>query len=610
MKKLFAVSILALCHAQPTPARVLQTPPVARPDAQQPQPRPPARPAATNFGEYGVSVAVEPRLVVVMAALEAAGFDPSPGRQPSLFRARVRADQAGLDPELRERLRRFRELNKLKDANAGPAREAARYVSLAFALGPAPAFDAPARGDDLYEGVADVLDFAPLVREFYRRSGIEERLPSYVAEYRAEGDRARRAASGFVREVLNYLHTRPITSVLERVPVRPAAKGGKKKDAQPEFTTRERERRFVIVPDLLAVPGAINFRVIRDDYYVVAPPGSDLSSPEVRRAYLQYVIDPLMLRFNRDIALKRAEVRALLDERARVAPAAVLPDVFGSVARSLVAAADARMTAVARLEALAAEAGERARQTKDPERAALTRQVQERRAEIEDATAAELAEAYERGAVLAFYFAEQLRDQESAGFDFANFIPDMLTRVDPEREKRRPSEYAEARARAAGRASARREAARSGVVVDEREGARRSQLIRQLDEVSRMLRAGSYAEAEGRLRVLLDEHKGEPRVLFALGQTWSAGAADAANAETRDERLARALANYRLAISAADREADRALLSRAYVAAGRILAFLERNVEAAKMFDDAVALGDVAEGAYRDAAEERKKLRP
>ncbi|HEY9285577.1 MAG TPA: hypothetical protein VIP46_19155, partial [Pyrinomonadaceae bacterium] len=138
--------------------------------------------------------------------------------------------------------------------------------------------------------------------------------------------------------------------------------------------------------------------------------------------------------------------------------------------------------------------------------------------------------------------------------------------------------------------------------------ARRAQLFSRLDEVSRVLRAGNYAEAETRLRTLLDEYKGEPRVLFAMGQTWSAAAADAVNEETRDDRLGRALANYRLAISAADRELDRPLLSRAYVAAGRILAFLERADEAAQMFDAALALGEVPDGAYRDAVDERKKL--
>jgi len=365
-------------------------------------------------------------------------------------------DQAGLDENLRTRLRRFHELHRLKDAAATPASEAARYVSLAFALGPPPAFEAPARGDETYEAVSDVLDFAPLVREFYRAGGLEERLPAYLAEHRAEADRMRRPASEMVRSVLNYLHTRPITAVLERASApRPAAKDDRrKKDERPVITTRERDRRFVVVPDLLGVPGAINFRVIRDDYFVVVPAGLDPSTPEVRRAYLQYVIDPLILRFNRDIALRRADVRALLDERGRQSPARAMPDVFEAVARSLVTAADARMTALARLEQLSVDARAESQKTPEGERAALTQRVQARRAEIDEDTAAELADAYERGAVLAFHFAEQLRDLEAAGFDFADFIPGMVERVDVAREKRRPAEYAGARTRSEARARA------------------------------------------------------------------------------------------------------------------------------------------------------------
>ncbi len=41
------------------------------------------------------------------------------------------------------------------------------------------------------------------------------------------------------------------------------------------------------------------------------------------------------------------------------------------------------------------------------------------------------------------YFADQLKGIESAGFDLANFFPDMIASFDPLREGRRPSEYAE-----------------------------------------------------------------------------------------------------------------------------------------------------------------------
>src|SRR5258705_1862933 len=221
-----------------------------------------------QVSEYGVDFQADPRLIVVMAALDAAGFDPlSPGRESAAFRSQLRKDMADLDPDLRSRLKAFYERNKLP-APATAADQASRYVSLALALGPPQALDAPEKSDDLPAGLLEVLDFAPLVREFYRRSGIDEKLVSYVRAYQSEGDRLRQPATEMVRALLSYLHTRPITNSLERVEVKtPSAK--KKNSKVQTFSVHERARRFLIMPDLLAAPGTINFRIIGDDYYAI-----------------------------------------------------------------------------------------------------------------------------------------------------------------------------------------------------------------------------------------------------------------------------------------------------------------------------------------------------
>ncbi|HYP53182.1 MAG TPA: hypothetical protein VEQ42_06555, partial [Pyrinomonadaceae bacterium] len=333
----------AQSNSRPAPQ---QTPAPQR----QTAPRPPA---SLDPTEYGVRVEPEPRLIVMMAALEAAGLELTPpGARPSPFRTQVRADLAGLDADLRARMQTFFRRNRLPDP-ATPAEQAARSVSLAYVLGPPPAFELPARTDDLPSGVLEVLDFAPLVREFYRRSGIDERLPEYVRAAQAAGAQMRPAAVEMVRSVLTYLHTRPQLSYFERVPTTAAPASGdrRRQTGPPPVTTRERERTFRLVPDLLAAPGAINFRVIGDDYYAIAPAGTGASSAELRRAYLQFVIDPLVLRFNRELASRRAEIRALLDEERARAKSDITVDVFLATARSLVAAADARMTEVARVEA-------------------------------------------------------------------------------------------------------------------------------------------------------------------------------------------------------------------------------------------------------------------
>ncbi len=577
---------------------------------RQQRPTPSLRLAAEfDLSEYGVSFQTEPRLIVMMAALEVAGFDPvPPSAAPSAFRAQVRKDLAGVDPELRRRLRTFYERNKLP-APATAADQAARYVSLAFALGPPPLLEAPIRSEELPTSLLEVLDFAPLVKEFYRRANIEENLPVYTRAYQAEGDRLRQPTAEMIRAVLSYLHTRPIAFSLERVLVRPATTP--KKNAPKTYTTREHPRRFYIVTDLLGARGAINFRVIGDEYYAVLPAGTDPASSELRRGYLQYIVDPLALKFNREIAARRDQIKLIIAEREK-AGAAVSPDIFLAVSRSLVAAADARYEEARRLEGLNQEARLKLAAAKDnTTRLAISRELQANAKAVEDETVARLADDYEHGAILAFFFADQLRGIESSGFDVAGFFADMIASFDPVREANRLSENAATRERALAARRARlsrRRAETETPIYSEADAAKAALLVKKLGEIEQTLQSKDYNNAEARLKDLLRDYSREPRIFFALAQTASLAAADAIDEDVQTERLNRALGNYRLAIEASSPETDRALVSRAHEAMGRIHAFLENTGEATKEFDEAIRIGDVPGGAFRDAIEGKRKL--
>lgn len=575
---------------------------------QQPSPQPPVqqRPGVPfEISEYGVVFQADPRLILVMAALDVAGLDTTPaGRQPSAFRVKLRKDLANLDPALREKMKTFYERNKLP-APATPADQAARYVSLALALGPAPGFEAPERSEDLPAGLLDVLDFAPLVQEFHRRSGFDDHLVEYVRAYQAEGDRLRAPTTEMVRSLLTYLHTRPLTTSTERVEV----KNPNKKSKEKMYSFRQKDRRFLVLPDLLAARGAINFRVIGDDYYVVVPEGTEPSSSELRRAYLQYVIDALVLRFNKDISTRRDAIKQILNERQKTTGVEATPDVFLSVSRSLVTAADARYDEVRRLEFLARDARARLAVAKtEADRAAIGKAAQDEMKAIQDETVARLAEEYEKGAVLSFYFADQLKGIENAGFDLANFFPDMIASFDPARELKRPAEYAEAVQRATAAREARTAARRSASEANVEASGKEAALVRDLAAIEDTLRNKDYNDAESRLREMLKDYPREPRIFFALGQTASLAASDATDENVQAERLNRALGHYRMAVAASSPETDKAIMSRAHEAMGRINLFLENRAEAAKQFDEAIKIGDVRGGAYREAVEGKKKL--
>lgn len=575
--------------------------------------RPPAaatqNPPAFDLTEYGVRIEPDQRLIVVMAALNAAGFDPTPaGKEPSAFRSLLGKDNASVDPGLRERLKTFFDRNKLS-GNVTAAEQAARYVSLAYALGPVPSLDAPARSEDLPAGVLEVLDFAPLVREYYQKSGIDERLTSYVRAYQAEGDRLRQPAGEMVRAVLSYLHTRPITTTIERVRVNSP---DKKKNAKTVTTTVEHERKFFIVPDLLAAPGAINFRVIRDDYYAIVPEGTDPTSSELRRAYIQYLVDALVLRHNKEIAARREQIKQLIEARLKEG-ASISPDAFVVVTRSLVSAADARFEEANRLAQVDARQRARLAAAKDDAaRASIAREAQSARSAIADEAIARLAEDYEHGAALSFYFGDQIRDITASGFDLTNFIADMVANFDPAREAKRLTDAQGARDRAI---AARKAHPRySAWLIDpssesrEPDDARMAALTRSLREVETLLQTKNYPAAEARLKALLQEYPGDARLFFAMGQTASLWARDTTDDELQEQRLNAALANYGFAVQAASPETAKVLLSRAHEAMGRILAFLDRNEEAVKEFEAAIKIGDVAGGAYKDAIEGKRKL--
>lgn len=587
--------------------------------APQPTPKPAGAPARVSTAqqssqqgsfdlpESGVRIQPDARLIVMMAALDAAGFDPTPkGQEPSAFRVQIRREQQDLDADLRQRMRTFFERNNKQLSSASPAEQAARYVSLAYALGAAPSFESPARTDDLPGGLLEVLDFAPLFREFYRKSGIDERLPDYLRKYQAEGDRLRPATIEMVRSVVTYLHTRPATTVLERVRVE---SGDKKKDAKQAYATRERERHFYIVPDLLAVPGTVNFRAIGDDYYAIVPFDTNPASSELRRAYIQFVVDPIALRYTREIAERRTQIRALLDERV-AQNSEVSPDIFLAVARSLVAATDARMEESERLDRLTREARRKIDAVTDKAaREAISKELREQSAAVSDEALAQLAEDYERGAVLDFYFAEQLRGIETSGFDITTILADIISSFDVARESRRLAENAEARKRAVAARELRQKQRIAGIDVDESpEAARHTALLKSLAAVDDLLRVKNYAEAETRLRTLMQDYQGEPRIFFALGQAANLSAEDATDEEVQSERLNRALVNYRNAITASSANPDPVLLSRAYTAMGRILEFLDTPQEALKAFDAAIKLGRVSGGAYDEALKGKERL--
>jgi hypothetical protein len=568
---------------------------------------------ATDLSNYGVRIDAEKRLIVVLAALEMANGKNDAGKEEKLintplsdsgkkFRERLLRDNEGLNEELRGRISSFVAQYKKRHRKADDASIVSPFISMAYALSPVPEMYDPVFTGDLPGELLDVLDFAPLAREFYRRSGISSKLDDYVKTYRQESDaELRPSAREMVSDLLDYMHTRPEVFYVEKVTVQ-TRKTNSKSGMLEKVETRDRERRFVIVPEMLAPTGTINFLNIKDDYFVIVPPDKDLSFSDARRAFIRFVIDSLILKNSKDILALKDSIKPLLDER-RISEPSVSPDVYLAVSRSVVAAIDARQLEYSRAKIATQQARRKlATLTSDTEKRAITAELERYKNTLSDDTALELSDAYEQGGVLAFYFADQLRGIEDSGFDIAASMKEMIAGFDASKEGDRLARNAEARKRAL---SARAER-RSRPVTQE--SMAENPVTRRLLEIQRTIDAKDLAGASTDLKKLLEVNPDEPRIYYNLGRVASLSAESINDQDAQAAKLLEAQTYYGNVLRKATSATDPALLSVTYVALARLYEFFNQDSMAMQAYDRAIGIGEVKEGAYRAAVAGKQQL--
>ncbi|MEO8072693.1 MAG: hypothetical protein ABI686_05540 [Acidobacteriota bacterium] len=570
-----------------------------------------AQSANFDLSNYGVSIEPDKRLIVVLASLEAAQTKDASGKEVAViktplseqgeqFRQQLQADLANLDENLRQRISNFVVQYKRRHPKASDAEILAPFISMAYTLTPAPDLAQPSRTEDLPGDLLEVLDYSPLVREFYRRSALNTKLDEYVKTYQSSGDDMRTSAKIMVGELLDYLHTKPQLSYIDRI--KTESKSAKGKKALQKTEVRERSRKFVIVPELLAPKGTINFINARDEYYAIVPLETDLASSEVRRAYLQYVFDPLVLKNAKDISTFSAGIKTLLNERRQENPN-ISPDVYLAVLRSLVAAADARQIEFEKTRNATAQARRKIDLMKTvDEKKAVSAELETFKRSLADETAVSLSEAYEKGAVLAFYFADQLKGSEDSGFDIESSLRDMILSLDTTKETNRLAQFADARKHGLAARNERRKMVETTPEIVE------NPVTKKLVGIDAIIKNKNYQEAEVQLKQLLQTSpKDSPRIYYSLGRNASLSAETINDAEARKIRLLEAKVFYENAIRSATPQTDKALLSLSYVAIGRIFEFYG-DESAANIYQAAIKIGDVPGGAYNEALKARERL--
>lgn len=570
-------------------------------------------PTGFDLSNYGVKIEPDKRVIVVLAALDAARTTNEAGEsvpvlntrlspEGTKFRELLRSDLAALNEDLRQRISSFVIQYKKRNPNATDAEIMAPFVSMAYSLTPVPELADPIVTSDLPGNLLDVLDFAPVVRDFYRRSSISGNLNEYVKAYQKASDEKLRSSSReMVNDLLNYMHTRPQLYYAEKVKTQ-TQKAGSKNTILKKTETRERDRRFVIVPEMLAPTGNIIYLNIKDEYFVIVPPDTDVTFSEVRRGFLQFVIDPIVLNNAKDIATIRDSVKTILEERRKIEPK-ISPDIYLTIARSLVAAIDAKQAENLRKSVALEQSRRRIDQAKSVEdKKAISQELQRYQAALSDETVLQLSEDYDKGAVLVFYFAEQLKGVEDSGFDIASSIRDMILSFDPAKETGRYASFAEARQRAlAAREERKRNPVQTVIAVNP--------VTTRLVDIQKLIDEKNYKQAESELRSLLDQNPAEPRIYYSIGRIAGLSAQSLTDPGQQKAKLLEAKIAYENVVRIAQKQqVDRALLSLSYVALAKIYEFYDENAYAMKIYDAAINVGNVTGGAYSEALAAKQRL--
>jgi hypothetical protein len=570
-------------------------------------------PTGFDLSNYGVRIEPDRRVIIVLATLDSARtvndagesvpvLDPKLSPEGIKFREQLRSDLVALNEDLRQRISTFVIQHKKRNPNLTDAQIVAQFISMAYALTPAPELSDPVITTDLPGSLLDVLDFAPLVRDFYRRSSISGNLSDYVKSYQKASDGQLRSTSReMVNDLLNYLHTRPHLYFAERTKTE-TQKTGSKSTTLKQTEIRQRERRFFIVPEMLAPVGNVIYMNVRDDYFVVVPPETNVTFSEVRRGFLQFVIDPIIINNSKDIATIRESVKAILEERRKIDPR-ISPDVYLTISRSLVAAVDTKQTENLRKTIALQQSRQRIEKAKTiEEKKAISQDLRRYEAELADETVLHLSEDYENGAVLVFYFAEQLKGIEDSGFDIASSMREMILSFDPAKEGGRYASFAEARKRAiAVREERKKNPGPSVIAVNP--------VTTRLVDIQKLIDARNYTVASTELKALLEENPFEPRIQYNIGRVASLMAESLTDPDEQSAKLKEAKVAYGNIVRIALKQpVDPALLSLTYVALAKIYEFFDEDTYAIGVYDAAIRVGNVTGGAYNEALAAKQRL--
>lgn len=563
--------------------------------------QPASKQAATEKGfidpaNLNVNITPDERTIIVMAAINMAGFDVEPsGEKLSPAREELRRDLASLDPRLKEKLTAYYKSHRRP--NVDEISDAARYAALSMLMTPPPGFSIYERGENIAPpDLRALFDFQPLIQEFYIKSNIKALVPKYKAVAAEYAVRYRQPVGQVVYETLNYFHAQPETVIhMKPLVVEKADKSGRNKTPQQSVVARTRARNVYIIPDPLA---ALDTSVVRgdilnqkeefllrrvgDDYIVIVGPSRTPNIFGIRQALIRFIIDPIVERRLR-AALEFKDPILNLVNTVPTASAQFRASVYLVLRESLAEAAEARMRRLNGAGPLGAYG--------------------------DDDAVFDLSQAYLKGAVLSFHFYEALKGLEQVGINIEDIFDQTVATTKFEREAQRPKEFEPVVARVA---ASRKAGPAPPVSAEPAAGSIAGKILLSDD----LIRQRKFGEARVVLEEIVAAHPDNARAVYGLAQVVNQTPSKIEldpNADENDkiqaqhDRLEEALNLYNKAIGLASKENERWLIQWSHVLIGRILDFQEFRADAIAHYEKAIALGDVPNGALREALEGKQR---
>jgi len=132
-------------------------------------------------------------------------------------------------------------------------------------------------------------------------------------------------------------------------------------------------------------------------------------------------------------------------------------------------------------------------------------------------------------------------------------------------------------------------------------------VVARILEADRLITERKYADARAILAGVHRERPTNARALFGLAEVTSKQASAETDSDRLAEQLYAAVEYYKLAAENASPETEKWLAQRSYVAAGKILDFLEQADDAAAAYDLALKLGEADKAAYAEAQKAKQQ---